>query len=225
MFLNMGNLRDTLLAVLPLGACMLQLFGIMGLLNIPFNPANMISLPLMLGMGMDNGINIVYDFRRQLGRYRMSPSTAVAVVLNTLTTMVGFAVLMIADHRGLQSLGRVLTIGMSCSLVSSLIILPAFLAWITRNRQEETGALPEPESIEQIAPVQSDAIPNKHDYYHDYPHTIVRGDESRPLSEIWQRSNSNAHEGSEEVKKEEILHFPPASPHESEQSWPRKRSA
>ena len=44
----------------------------------------MISLPLMLGMGVDNGINIVYDFRRQQGKYRMSPSTAVAVILNTL---------------------------------------------------------------------------------------------------------------------------------------------
>ena len=119
MFLNLGKLRDTLLAMFPLAFCMLQLFGIMGYLNIPFNAANMISLPLMLGMGVDNGINIVYDFRRQTSRYRMSPSTAVAVILNTLTTMVGFAVLMLADHRGLQSLGRVLTIGMSCCLVTA----------------------------------------------------------------------------------------------------------
>lgn len=142
MFLNLGTLRDTLLAVFPLAVCMLQMFGVMGFLNIPLNPANMISLPLMLGMGVDNGINIVYDYRRQQGRYRMSPSTAVAVILNTLTTMVGFAVLMIADHRGLQSLGRVLTIGMSCCLVSSLIILPAFLVWLTRNRQEEKISQP-----------------------------------------------------------------------------------
>jgi hopanoid biosynthesis associated RND transporter like protein HpnN len=149
MFLNLGNLRDTLLAVLPLGLCMLQLLGIMGFLNIPFNPANMISLPLMLGMGVDNGINIVYDFRRQTSRYRMSPSTAVAVILNTLTTMVGFGVLMLADHRGLQSLGRVLTIGMSCCLASSLVILPALLTWITRNRLEQEQT-PEPALEEHI---------------------------------------------------------------------------
>jgi hypothetical protein len=185
----------------------------------------MISLPLMLGMGVDNGINIIYDYRRQQGKYQMSPSTAVAVILNTLTTMVGFAVLMIADHRGLQSLGRVLTIGMSCCLVSSLIILPAFLAWITRNRQEEAEELPESESQQQIASAQSDAIPFKHDYYRDYPHTTVGGDKSRPLSEIWQQSNSNTHQEDEEVNKEEILHFPPTFPHESEHTWPRKRSA
>ena len=137
MFFTLGNLRDTAMAVLPLGFCMLQLFGMMGLLDIPLNAANMISLPLMLGMGVDNGINIVFDYRLRRGKYRMSPSTAVAVILNTLTTMVGFAVLMIAEHRGLQSLGRVLTIGMSCCLVSSLVVLPAFLAWITRNRKSE----------------------------------------------------------------------------------------
>ena len=110
----------------------------------------MISLPLMLGMGVDNGINIVYDFRRQTDRYRISPSTAVAVILNTLTTMVGFAVLMLADHRGLQSLGRVLTIGMSCCLVSSLVILPAFLAWITRNRRERNQEISEPAREERF---------------------------------------------------------------------------
>jgi uncharacterized protein len=224
MFLNLGNLRDTFLAVLPLGVCMLQLFGIMGLLDIPLNAANMISLPLMLGMGVDNGINIIYDYRRQLGRYRMSPSTAVAVILNTLTTMVGFAVLMIADHRGLQSLGRVLTIGMSCCLVSSLIILPAFLVWITRNRQEEDEEMPQPAAQEQITAAQTSAV-YRHDYHQDYPHTTAGGDKSLPLSEIWQRSNSYPYEEYKEENTEEILRFPPTSPPDGEQTWTRKRSA
>ena len=46
----------------------------------------------------------------------------VAVVVNSLTTMVGFGALMIANHRGLQSLGRVLTISMGCCLFSSLLL-------------------------------------------------------------------------------------------------------
>jgi len=45
---------------------------------------------------------------------------------------------MIASHRGLQSLGRVLTIGVSCCLFTSLVMLPALLAWITRHRSEST---------------------------------------------------------------------------------------
>ena len=89
----------------------------------------------MMGMGVDNGIHIVHDFLAQRGRYRMSASTGAAVVLNTLTTMVGFAVLMLADHRGLQSLGRVLTIGMGCCMFSSLVALPTLLSWMTGRRE------------------------------------------------------------------------------------------
>ena len=226
MFLNLGNLRDTLLAVLPLGLCMLQMFGIMGLLDIPLNAANMISLPLMLGMGVDNGINIIYDYRRQHGKYRMSPSTAVAVILNTLTTMVGFAVLMIADHRGLQSLGRVLTIGMSCCLVSSLIILPAFLVWIARNRQEkEEDEIPESNAEEEITD-EVDRLPaDERVYVGDRPRTFAMRDESLPLSEIWQRSVATQDVEDDQPDKEEIYRFPPLLPPDGRQEWSQKRSA
>jgi hypothetical protein len=134
-FLNFLDLHSVL-AMLPLLLGMLQMYGLMGVLGIPRNPANLIALPLMLGMGMDNGVHITHDFLRQHGRYRMSASTGAAVVLNTLTTMVGFAVLLLADHRGLQSLGRVLTIGMGCCLFSSMIPLPAILTLLSRFRAE-----------------------------------------------------------------------------------------
>ena len=154
LYLDLGSLRHTLLAMLPLGLGMLQLFGILGLLDIPLNPANMIVLPLILGIGIDDGVHVIHDFRRQRGRYHMSPSTASAVLITSLTTMVGFGSLMIASHRGLQSLGRVLTIGVSCCLFTSLVMLPAVLAWTTRNRQEtpedtesSRGELVEPERV------------------------------------------------------------------------------
>jgi predicted RND superfamily exporter protein len=122
--------------MLPVGVGMLQLFGVLGLMDVPLNPANMIVLPLILGIGIDDGVHVVHDFRRQTGRYRMSASTASSVLITSLTTMVGFGSLMIASHRGLQSLGRVLTVGVSCCLITSLLMLPALLAWLTRNRPE-----------------------------------------------------------------------------------------
>jgi len=133
-YVDFRSLRYTFLAMLPLGLGMLQMFGLLGLLNIPLNPANMVSVPLILGIGMESGVHVLHDFRAQSARYRMSPSTSSAVLITSLTTMVGFGSLMIASHRGLQSLGRVLTIGTSCCLFSSLVILPAFLCWISRNR-------------------------------------------------------------------------------------------
>ncbi len=137
LYFDFRSLRYTLLAMLPVGVGMLQFFGLLGLLDIPLNPANMISLPLILGIGIDDGVHVIHDFRLQKGRYRLSASTASAVLITSLTTMVGFGSLMIASHRGLQSLGRVLTIGVCCCLFSSLVILPALLTWLGQGRPED----------------------------------------------------------------------------------------
>jgi hopanoid biosynthesis associated RND transporter like protein HpnN len=121
--LDFRRLNHTLLAAIPMAVGLLQTLGLMGLLDIPLNPANMIVLPLTLGIGMESGINLLHELRCQRGRYR-GPGNAVmvAVVVNSLTTMVGFGALMIANHKGLQSLGRVLTISMGCCLLSSLLL-------------------------------------------------------------------------------------------------------
>ena len=140
LFFDFGSLWFTMLAMIPLAVGTLQMFGLLGLLDIPLNPANMIVLPLILGIGIDDGVHVVHDFRRQRGPYRMSPSTASAVLITSLTTMIGFGSLMIASHQGLQSLGRVLTIGVSCCLVTSLLMLPALLSWFTRNRPDPASS-------------------------------------------------------------------------------------
>lgn len=139
LWFNFRSVRYAMLAALPLGIGVLQTFGILGILGLPLNPANMIALPLMMGLGVDYGIHIVHDYLEQRGPYRMSPSTAVAVLVDSLTTIVGFGALMIATHQGLQSLGRVLTIGVSCCLFTSMIMLPALLTWMSRSRPEVSG--------------------------------------------------------------------------------------
>jgi len=129
-------LRHVLLATLPVGVGTLQMFGLLGVLDIPLNPANMIVLPLILGIGIDDGVHILHDYRCQQGPYHISRSTATSVLITSLTTMVGFGSLMIASHRGLRSLGQVLSIGVACCLFTSLVMLPALLTWISRHRQE-----------------------------------------------------------------------------------------
>jgi len=138
-FLDFRSVGYTLLALLPLGVGMLQMFGLMGLLEIPLNPANMIVLPLILGIGIDAGVHVVHDYRAQRGPYRVSPSTASAVVINSLTNMAGFGSLMFASHRGLQSLGRVLTLGLTCCLFTALVMLPAMLSLRSRRLASQAG--------------------------------------------------------------------------------------
>ncbi|HEY2839895.1 MAG TPA: MMPL family transporter, partial [Pirellulales bacterium] len=150
---DLRSIRYTILSLLPLGIGLLQTFGLLGLLDIPLNPANMIALPILLGISVDEGVHVVHDFLDQKGRYRMSKSTAVAVTIDSLTTIVGFGSLMIASHQGLQSLGRVLTIGVTCCLFSSMIMLPAMLTWITRNRPD----VPEDEETPSVSSLSAAA--------------------------------------------------------------------
>jgi len=150
-YLDFRSLRHTLLAMLPVGLGMLLMFGLLGWLGEPLNPANMIVLPLILGIGVDDGVHIVHDYLRRKGPYRMSASTASAILITSLTTMVGFGSLMIASHRGLQSLGRVLTIGVTCCLFSSFVMLPAALVWSTQDEQDDDGSSAEPGDGEVIS--------------------------------------------------------------------------
>ncbi len=135
LMLDLGSVRLVLLAMLPMACGMVQLFGLLGWLGIPLNPANLIVLPLILGIGIDDGVHIVHDFLHSQQAYRMSESTAAAVVLTSATTMVGFGSMMIASHRGLRSLGQVLTLGVFLCLLASLVTLPAALAIIARRRR------------------------------------------------------------------------------------------
>ena len=131
----------TLLAMIPMATGMIQMCGLLGFLGISLNPANMIVLPLILGIGIDDGVHVVHDFLRQTGNYRISNSTASAVVITSATTMIGFGSMMFSHHQGLRSLGQVLTLGVFCCLLCSLLILPPLLGWLRPASQSKDQVL------------------------------------------------------------------------------------
>lgn len=132
--LDFRNLRDALLSMLPPIAGAILMFGLFGLLGVDLNPANLIVLPLVLGIGVDDGVHVVHDFRQQQGRaYRTSCSTINAIILTSLTTMIGFGSLMLASHQGLYSVGLVMLIGVGSCWFVSLVALPPVLTLISRS--------------------------------------------------------------------------------------------
>lgn len=147
--LDFRSIRYSLLSLLPMGLGLLLMFGILGLLDIPLNPANMIALPLILGIGIDDGVHLVHDYLQQKGRFRLTSSTATAVLLTSLTTMVGFGVMVFARHQGIRTLGQALTIGVGCCLATSIVMLPALLSLMSWNRREvppEAASTPPPQT-------------------------------------------------------------------------------
>jgi hopanoid biosynthesis associated RND transporter like protein HpnN len=134
LWLDFRSITNSLLAALPLALGMAQTLGLMGLVGIDLNPANLIGIPLILGIAVDYGVHIVHDSLERPGPYRISASTANSVLVDALTTILGFGALMVASHKGLESLGRVLTIGVTTCTLTSLVLLPAVLAMVRPGR-------------------------------------------------------------------------------------------
>jgi hypothetical protein len=155
---------DALLAIVPPLLGLLLTFGLLAIIDLPLNPANLIILPLIIGIGVDNGVHVLHDYHAQPHQvYSPSPSLVNAITMTSSTSIVGFGSMMMAAHRGLYSLGAVLSLGVASCAVMALVTLPAYLAWISRHRpppaaqaapSEQSGELPA-EDAAQILPLRS----------------------------------------------------------------------
>jgi hypothetical protein len=126
-FIDFRGGYATLLTILPLLVGTAWMFGAMVLLRIDFNPANIMVLPLIVGIGVAYGIYVVQRYRESCEATFYSKSTGRAVILSAMATMSAFASLLIGAHRGIRSLGLVTTIGVISCLVSALVLLPSLL--------------------------------------------------------------------------------------------------
>jgi uncharacterized protein len=124
--------RPALLALTPLAVGSLWTLGIMGLLRLKFNVANLIVLPLIMAPAVGGGIMIVSRYREESSKARrpvpLPQSTGRAVVFSSLSTIVGFGSLMISRHWGIFSIGLLLTVGVASVLLASVTVLPSLLA-------------------------------------------------------------------------------------------------
>jgi len=136
--LMIRRLRESALALLPLGLGLLWTIGLMQLFGLKFNLANVWGLPLIIGISAEFGLNVVLRYLegRSHGGPLVARSTVMGVALNGITTIVGFGSLMIASHRGIFGLGLLLTIGSACGLVAALVVLPVILRLVTREAPE-----------------------------------------------------------------------------------------
>ncbi|MDQ6960428.1 MAG: efflux RND transporter permease subunit, partial [Mariprofundaceae bacterium] len=126
------SIKDTCLVLLPLLLAGLLTGATAVLLGISLNFANVIALPLLLGIGVDNGIHMVQRFRQMQSSGKSShqllaSSTSQAVVLSALTTICGFGNLAFSSHQGTASMGQLLTLGIGFTVICTLLVLPAFL--------------------------------------------------------------------------------------------------
>ncbi len=135
--LHFRRLSSVFLALLPVAIGSLWLGGVMGWFGIALNPANIMLLPLVLGIGVTNGIHILNRFAEEQTPSILAKSTGKAVLVSGLTTIAGFGSLLLAEHRGIASLGLVMAIGVATCMFAGLTFLPALLNVMLRRRGPE----------------------------------------------------------------------------------------
>jgi len=120
---------DVALVMLPLLFAGISTGASMVILDIPFNFADVIVLPLLLGIGVDSGIHMVHRarIREDASEALLSTSTARAVVFSATTTIASFGTLAIVPHQGMANLGQLLVIGVGWTVLANLVLLPALL--------------------------------------------------------------------------------------------------
>jgi hopanoid biosynthesis associated RND transporter like protein HpnN len=129
LFLLWRNVKDVALVLTPLLLGAVVTVGTMAALGIHFNFANVIVLPLLFGIGVDSGIHLVHRSKLRLSsdEVLLGTTTARAVLYSSVTTVVSFGTLAFSSHRGVASLGVLLTIGMLFTVACNLIVLPALI--------------------------------------------------------------------------------------------------
>ncbi|MBI4238792.1 MAG: MMPL family transporter [Deltaproteobacteria bacterium] len=129
--LDFRHWRMAVCAVLPLGLGLWWLGGLMGAIHLPFNLANFFAIPILIGVGVDNGVQLMHRVRQENGftPALLRSSTGTGILLTSLTTLVSFGTLCFAEHRGIRSLGLLMTLGTLTCMAGATVMLPAWLAW------------------------------------------------------------------------------------------------
>ncbi|HYE31592.1 MAG TPA: MMPL family transporter, partial [Methylomirabilota bacterium] len=131
-FIHFRSVVSVILALLPVGIGFLWTLGFMALLKVPFNPANIMTLPLVIGIGVTNGIHILNRFAEEQNPSILAKSTGKAVLVSALTTIAGFGSLIPAKHQGIASLGILMSVGVGACMLAAIIFLPALLTLLIR---------------------------------------------------------------------------------------------
>ena len=123
------SVLDALLVAVPLVLAMLLTVTTSVIFGFPFNFANIIALPLLIGLNNAYGVYLVVRRHATPDLARMlHSSTPRAVLLSGLASIASFGALAVATHPGMGGMGILISLALGYALASSLIVLPAMMA-------------------------------------------------------------------------------------------------
>ncbi|MBQ7528522.1 MMPL family transporter [bacterium] len=132
LFIHFRSISTAVLALLPKVLGIIWMVGFMGVTHTDFNSADSLALPLILGIGLVFGIHIIHRISEEDGGGIFSHSTGPSITLAALTTIIGFATMINAEHQGIATLGLVMTFGVSANLLSSAVFMPSLFSFLRK---------------------------------------------------------------------------------------------
>jgi len=133
--LDYFNPGKALMAMIPLAVGIFWMVGIMKLTGMQLTVVNVMGIPLIIGIGIDDGVHIIHRWRKEgKGEIRtVFSSTGKAIFLTSLTTMLAFGSLVFSVWRGFGHLGGALAIGVGACFLTTVIILPGMIGFLERK--------------------------------------------------------------------------------------------
>lgn len=136
-FVALRRLGLASLAIMPVVLGLLGMAAAMNLLELDLDMFNLAALLFVIGIGVDDGVHLTVRWAQT--RHRRADivsvwfETGAAVLLTSLTTMIGFGSLLLTRHAGLRSMGLLAVVGIAAATAVALLVMPAIL-WLTRRR-------------------------------------------------------------------------------------------
>ena len=135
-YLCFRNLRVSLIVLIPIVFGVVTTFGVLLLARHHFSFMSITAIPLIIGIGIDNGIHLVRRYQENKGNEILviAKASGAALIQSNLTTMVGFGALMISSFDPLVEMGLVTTLGVALALAGGLLLIPAVILLEERHR-------------------------------------------------------------------------------------------
>ncbi len=120
------RISDVLLTLVPLLLAGVVTLEICALIGFPLNFANIIALPLLLGVGV--AFKIYYVMAWRAGQTSLLQSSLTrAVFFSAMTTATAFGSLWLSSHPGTSSMGKLLALSLACTLAAAVLFQPALM--------------------------------------------------------------------------------------------------
>jgi predicted RND superfamily exporter protein len=141
LFFAFGRIEQVVLAMGCLGLGVLIMLAALGVIGQSWNLANIAVVPLIAGIGIDNGIHLIHALgrhdRSQQGITLAVRETGFPLLMTTLTSLIGFLSLTTNAYQGVQSIGITAAVGLSACLLATIVTIPLLAQW-RANRQAKS---------------------------------------------------------------------------------------